>query len=406
MTSRRQTSNTPALIDFMALPRKDFWELVADEGADAEANAVALWEKAVHTRLTQEEAVACLNALFIYSHARIKEYSGPLANVYPTKQYTPNRLGKRNTLWWVDHFTAGISRWSTLNWFSAAKRKKKSGKVGYAGASTHFVQGYHDLPFYIIPLMHGAWHEPNRNKDSYSIEYVNAGAVHIEQDAGGIDRWHYWARALPPKLVNDLPPVKLDTPYKGVKTMQPFTVEQFVNSIVLKRIVQQATQKMAPERMSQHSDWRRGKTDMGPLWPYEEINQAAFGTIPADEYGFIEEDEYEDYKEGLGATWDEVDGWRDETEALNNPEYGAHTFTHDDDEDEEDIASEMMSITEVQKFLTKKFYYPVTVDGKMGPNTRKFVKEFQRIWNSKNPNHLLKEDGIPGPRTCSAMRRR
>lgn len=392
------------LTDFMALPRKEFWKRVRDETELSKATVIDLWEKAKEQTLTQDEAAECLNALFIHSHARIMEYSKSLAKNYPTKQYTRNRLAKREDIWWTDHFTAGISRWSTLNWFSAAKRKKKSGKIGYAGASTHFVQGYHDLPFYIIPLCHGAWHEPRRNKDSFSIEFVNAGLLKLKSGKDGANQWHYWARKLPQPLVQELTPVRLDTPYRGIKVMQPFTFDQMVNGIVLKRIVITATNSvLEPSRMTQHSDWRDGKTDMGPLWPFDSCNEAAFDTIPVLEYDFIQDEDYADLLEATGDTWDEVHGWDDEEELQNNPSFGEDTPTHDDDPD--DDPHPVFEIKDIQTHLIRVLSVSIVVDDKMGPQTRKHLKTFQRTWNNQHPNDLLKVDGIPGPRTCDRLKR-
>lgn len=396
------------LINFMALGRQKFWDRV-NHPQDYQPLLKSLWVEAMLRILTQEEAILLLNALFLDSHYRIREHSVVLAKHYPTKQFTRNRLEKRENLWWTDHFTAGISRWSTLNWFSAAKRKKKSGKMGYAGASTHFVQGYHGLPFYIIPLMHGAWHEPRRNKDSISIEFVNCGKVHLKPKNDGTgEAWHYWARALPPALVRELPPVRLDTPYRGVRAMQPFTHTQLLNAITLKRIViaafnGESGDRLDHARFSQHSDWRDGKTDMGPLWMFDEINDAAFGTIPVEDYAFVQDDtEYIEHLDAVGTPWDEVNGWEDENELLNNPESGEETPTHDDDPD--DDSNPILSILEVQQYLARQAY-TLKIDGKMGPMTRSHLKTFQKRWNNQHPDDALKVDGIPGPRTCSALKR-
>ena len=109
------------LIDFLSIPHNKFWGRVDKNGDAAEDTFKQYWEEADMRLLTQEEAVECLNALFLYSHKRIREYSKVLAKYYPTKQYTKNRLKKEDYLWWIDHFTAGISKWSTLSWFSAKK---------------------------------------------------------------------------------------------------------------------------------------------------------------------------------------------------------------------------------------------------------------------------------------------
>lgn len=386
---------TQKLRDFAGMKNKAFWSLVDTKGKEAQATFEKFWKILDERHLEQGEAVECLDALFIDSHRRIQEHSKRLAEVYPTKQLTKNRLKNREDLWWVDHFTAGISRWSTLSWFSSAKRKKKSGKIGYAGASTHFIQGYHGNPFYIIPLMHGSWNEPRRNKDSISVETVNAGALHKDKDG----KWCYWANKLPQVLVQELPPVLLDKPYRGVRVMQPFTLEQITNNIKLKRLVIAALQsKLEPCRMSQHSAWRSGKTDMGVLWPFEECNGAAFGPEPIPELDFVQQEAYTDLLDDEGTVWDEVNGWEEHDE-MDNPSYGENTPTHDDDADDDD---EVMDTLDIQTRLVRKGYV-IALDNRMGPKTHAAVKKFQANWNHKNSNDQLTVDGIPGPQTCKRL---
>jgi len=384
------------LVDYSNMTLKKFWTLVDTEADGALIACTKLWALAKERELTQEEAITCLNMLFIHSHARIKAHSKSLAKYYPTKQFTKNRLKNVEDLWWTDHFTAGISRWSTLNWFSSNKtRTGKDGKPKYNGASTHFVCGYHDLPFYIIPLMHGAWHEPRRNKDSISIEMVNAGGLELK---GG--KWSFWARELPLPLIQELPPVLLDKPYRGLKAMQPFTKEQIINSIILKRVVHAALgERVTPVRMSQHSDWRQGKTDMGVLWPYEDVNAAAFALDPIPELDFIQQ--YEDFLDDEGEIWDEADGWEEHDEQ-HNPEYGHATPTHDDDID--DDGDGFFDTDDVQRALAKKGY-SVKIDGQPGPETRKRVMQFQRDWNKAHPSDKIKVDGIAGPATCERLQK-
>lgn len=388
------------LTDFMKLKPKAFWKMVDTDGDKAAVTFKRLWDELDERPLTQDEAVECLDALFIDSHRRIREFSSALAKNYPTKQFTRNKLAKVAHIWWVDHFTAGISKWSTLNWFSAKKGYfRGSKKLRYAGACTHFVQGYHGDPFYIIPLMHGSWNEPRRNKDSFSIEHVNAGALHRDKD----DKWCYWARPMPQALVEELPPVLLDKPYRGVKVMQPYTLDQIKNNVKLKRLINAAEPgRMDPCRMSQHTDWRKHKTDMGVLWPYEECNSAAFDTDPIPELDFIQRDDYIELLDEEGTVWDEVRGWDDETEAQNNPSYGLETPTHDKDPDDDD--DEVFDTRELQQALVKKGY-SIIIDGIPGPKTRQATRLFQSDWNKKNPKDKLKVDGIPGPRTCTRLQK-
>ena len=385
----------PKLIDYTSMPKKDFWDLVAKDGDVTRETFARLWKELDERHLTHEEAIECLNALFIDSHRRIREHSSALAKEYPTRQLNKGKLGSQESLYFLDHFTAGISCWSTLNWFSAAKRKKKNGKMGYAGASTHFVQGYHGDPFYIIPLMHGAWHEPKRNRDAISLEMVNTGKLH--KNKGG--KWCYWARELPMELVQELPPVLLDKPYRGCKVMQPFTPDQVTNNIKLKRLVIAALpDRLDPSRMSQHTDWREGKSDMGPLWPFEDCNAAAFGPEPIPEYDFIQAEEYTQLLEDTGTLWDEANDQWDTHDDTENPEYGEDTPTHDDDPDEDVL----YNVNEIQERLVGKGYI-IAIDGTFGPKTRNAVRKFQADWNKKNSKNSLKVDGIPGPQTCNRL---
>lgn len=384
------------LIDYSSIAKREFWDLVKNEGESAKETFKRYWDALTERTLTQEEAIECLNALFIDSHRRILEHSSALAKEYPTRQHTKNRLENQQDLWFVDHFTAGISCWSTLNWFSSAKRKKKNGKMGLAGASTHFIQGYHGAPFYIIPLMHAAWHEPRRNRDSIGLETVNAGRLHRNKEG----RWCYWARELPMNLVLELPPVLLAKPYRGNKVMQPFTQEQLINNIKLKRLLIAALpERMGASRMSQHTDWRSGKSDMGPLFPFEDCNEAAYNPEPILELDFIQKEGYSELLDEHGTVWDEVHGW-DKHDDTENPSYGEDAPTHEDDSD--DDPDKVYSVKDVQEQLVRKGHTLIE-DGRMGPKTRRAVKQFQRDWNKKNPIDQLKVDGIPGPQTCNRL---
>lgn len=384
------------LTDFTKLTQKDFWLKVKNNAASAQETIDDLWQKVEEQPLSQEEAVELLDALFIVSHQRIVAGRKDLKKFYPTRQLTKNRLKKVKHLFWVDHFTAGISALSTLNWFSSKKFKKKNGKVGYAGASTHFVLPYHGLPYYIIPLIHGAWHEPRRNKDSISVEMVNAGKVKRNKETG---EWCYWPKKfttpIPKELVQELPPVLLDTPHRGVRIMQPFTREQMINNIKLKRVVRTALEgRMELERMSQHQEWRDGKTDMGPLWMFDDINLASFSGEAISELSFIQR--YEDALDEEG----EILEVKDIIDETDNPNHGEKTPTHDDDEDDKDA---VMSIRQVQEALVR-LNLPVTVDGKFGPQTKGAVKRFQQQWNINHEDDSIVEDGKPGPQTCSRLR--
>jgi len=380
------------LYDFTKLTPKAFWQKV-DKDAKANEQTVCELFQAANTRvLSPDEAIEGLNALFLHSHWRIRAHSKKLANVYPTKQLTKNRLLQATDgLWWVDHFTAGINVWSTLNWFSA--QKNKAGK--YNGASTHFVLDYTGYPFYIIPLMHGAWHEPRRNRDSIGIEMVNPGVV--KQDHKG--RWCYWPKGytqvIPKEILLKLQPQRITTGNRSEFRL-PFPAEQIRNNVLLKRIVLAAygadPQKLIIGRFSQHSDWRDTKPDMGLLWPLEDVNSAAADTFPIEQYSLLSKYDTE-------APVNTPDDMTDETE---NPEYGTDTPTNDSDP--EDNSPTVLEMSKVQLILGL-LGYRVAVDGQFGPKTRDAVRRFQTVWNNRDSEIPLKVDGIPGPKTCQALLR-
>lgn len=386
------------LRDFTELSPKEFWKLVDAEAGAAQTKVQEIFEKANRQVLNQKEAIEGLDALFIDSHRRIKEHSSALAKHYPTKQLTKNKLEDLEHMWWVDHYTSGVSRWSTLSWFSSKKNANKKGKMRYNGASTHFVLGYEGYPFYIIPLMHGAWHEPKRNRDSISIEMVNCGA--IKEHKG---KYCYWPKGytqeIPAQLVAELPPTRLPFNFRGAKILQPFTASQIKFNVLLKRIILAALPgKLDRSRFSQHQEWRSTKLDMGPLWPFKDVNDAAHDAFPISQYSFLSKFELA-VKDG---TITEAEAAELEMEG-HSPEYGDETPTHDDDLDDDNES--VMSISEVQEYLNL-YGFRVEVDGKFGPQTKKAVGKFQTVYNMKYPStDALAVDGIPGPRTCAALKR-
>jgi N-acetyl-anhydromuramyl-L-alanine amidase AmpD len=365
---------------------KKFWDMVESEASVSSSTFAHFWELSETAKLSKEDACACLNALFIDSHARILQAVGKTAKVlYPTTKCNPNRLLNKTALWWVDHFTAGISHVSTLNWFGASSKGK---------ASTHFILGYHSLPFYIVPLMHGAWHTPSRNADSWSVEMVNAGPLRsVGED------WVMWnGKNLPAKLVKELPPQPVSPPYKGAKFFQPFTADQVTNNIKLKRIIRWATEDLllSPERMSQHSQWQEGKSDMGPLWPFGDVNTAVFEDYPLDELGAYQMAIESVYLPSNDFVCSEE--FDDQDTCIENPEYGLAV-----EPDKETEATTLPPIKDIQQLLINRGFM-LTADGVYGKKTKEAVVSFQRKWNDHNPESLV-VDGIVGPKTLERLKR-
>jgi len=381
------------LVNYNQLPPKEFWTLVKANGKAAKEMFLADWAAIGDGKvLSEKQAQKALNNLFLYSHQRIMEKG--LDKFFPTQQMYLGALGPVEDLWWVDHFTAGINAWSTVNWFSS--RRNANNK--YNGASTHFVQDYHGDPLYLIALHNGAWHEPRKNKDSIAIEMVNAGKMF--RDAK--NEWRYWANAVPQNLIDELPPVALTPHYKGAEYMQPFTLDQVVNNIKIKRLVKMAlSSRMSPLRMSQHSDWRDGKSDMGPLWPFADCNGGVFseGTFPVAQLSFVQD--FENSPISKPETILAHHGIIEENS--ESPEYGVNTPTNNDDE--LDSHKHVLSVVEAKPHLDKLGF--TSTSKAYDASFKQAVSMFQASWNHKkmdlHPEEVLVVDGILGPKTTTAL---
>jgi hypothetical protein len=375
------------LLDLNSMTKKAAWQYVDNNIKNSKVVFEELWTKVENTSLTQEEAIKCLNALHVVTHSRIKEHNKNLANDYPTTQIYKNRLTRAKSLWFVDHYTGGTNGWSTLAWVSA--RKQANGQT--SKASYHILQDYCGDPFYIISLKHGAIHAgAAKNGDGIGLAYVNAGPLHLDKE----NRWCNWAGRIPRELVEKLPPVSLDKPYRGSKYMQPYTTKQIINSIKIKRLCLAALPELLDSvRSSVHSDWSSTKIDTGPMWPIEEITEAASSPIPVYELRFIQE---------LTETSIEAD-----EEIILPVTTGDPIEIHDEAEDSaiEDIDGELLEINTVQDLLNATPHVigkALKVTGIFDKETKEAVTRFQTFRNSRNKTNL-KVDGKPGPHTCAEL---
>lgn len=364
-------------------------------------------------------ATLVLKIMFERTCADLLEHFKDASKVFPTVQGYAGRLANVKNLWWLDHATAGINGWGTLDWFSsrlvkhsmpfnneAEARARAAMKVRYkptvtqqgqrwlttwtglAEASTHFVVFQNGLPFMLLPLEDGCWGEPKRNGDAIQVEMVNALTVQRK----GQD-WYYWAGLIPKELVQAQTPITLDKPFRGATCMQPYTLEQVITNIKLKRLCIAATGRMAPARMSQHTDWRESKYDMGPLWPFAMCNSAAYENYPIASYNFAQQL----LPFGINVPVSTV-----VENALNaeNPD-----IEHDLWEGDETIDS----TKEIQQALVK-IYGPAVlpkfgVDCDLGPETVLAVHRFQINWNRVNSQDRIQVDGVPGVETCKRLQK-
>lgn len=370
--------------------------------------------------LSKDTAIDTLALLVKRTHLDLFEHFKDAAKVFPTKQCYEGRLAKVKNLWWLDHATAGINGWGTLDWFSsrfvkhvlpfkteaeaeakAAQKAKYNAAVyarggkwvvewkGFAEASTHFVVFQDGTPFMLLPLDDACWGEPKRNGDAVQVEMVNALVVHREDQ-----HWNYWAGRIPDEMVKAQTPMMLDKPFRGAAHMQPYTLEQIITNVKLKRLcIAALDQRLAPARMSQHTDWRESKYDMGPLWPFGLCNSAAFENYPVTSYNFAQQL----VPFGIKAPVSTV--------VENAPNAEDPDTEHDLWEGDNTIDS----TKEIQQALVK-IYGPAAlpkfgVDGDLGPETVVAVHRFQVNWNRLNSQDRIKVDGVPGVETCKRLQK-
>jgi hypothetical protein len=405
------------------MSHEEFWAKLLKKDAVAIRQEFAeLWAKAGAGPISQDQAVRTLDLMFDRTHLDLMNFG--LHEYYPTEQGGPwNALEKMEFLWWVDHATAGINGKGTLSWFSSKKRahtrkfkteaearahygahkpgakvyKKEGSKPwvvtwkGYAGAVTHFVEFFDGTPFYVVKIKHRCWGEPKRNRDGIHIEMVNPLVCRLKND-----RWHFWAGPIPQKLLDQgLVPVDLDKPFRGAKNMMPYTWQQVISNIKLKRLCIAATGRMARERMSEHTDWRSGKFDMGPLWPRQLINDAAFDAMPIEEYDFVK-----NFVKAPGMD-DIVD--KTELKAIEDGDYDIYDMDAETPADVEDIDSTIELQQALIKIYGAKALPKYGADGDLGPETTKAAKHFQQDWNKNFPSDPITVDGIPGTQTCDRL---
>lgn len=399
-----------------------FWERIS---ADAEAIRTEyddLWKKAGEGAITQAQAKRTLELMWQRSHLDIAVQRPELKPHYPTRQGGHgDRLESMPHLWWVDHATAGISKWGTLDWFSSREHAKqrvftnrseaesfmtrrggtarlvsKDGKhtviwQGFAGAVTHFVVGFDGVPFYVVNIANRCWGEPKRNNDGIHVEMVNALSCHLKDN-----RWHFWAGPIHPDIAKAYTPVALDRPYRGAKNMMPYTWHQVITNIKLKRLCIAATGRMDRKRMSDHADWRKDKIDMGPLWPRDLINNAAFESFSIAEYSFVQA------VVSMQGADDIVD--QAELKAIESGVYDNYDF--DDGMCAEDSET-IDSVREVQEAIIKLYSAAMLprfgVDGDLGNETQAAVTVFQHDWNRNFPTDHIPINGIPTVETMDRL---
>jgi N-acetyl-anhydromuramyl-L-alanine amidase AmpD len=246
--------------------------------------------------LTKQEAQSFFESLYEYSIVRCRELAPKFADYFPTRQYSgpggfnnkPNGWKQDEPVGVCDHYTAGESAASAVKWFSSYNKWVIKGKKKYAGASSEFMVELNGAPLCLIPFWEGksAWHEPSLNGRCIGIEHVNVGWLKKRDDKF---YWWYNGWKTPYRFAHSLPPVELETPWRGAQWMAPYTRQQLITNIVIKRALVTLYPGMRQSFFVGHSDFRDDKKDPGPLFPAAQLRQIAFERAPLTSYAIFNE---------------------------------------------------------------------------------------------------------------------
>jgi N-acetyl-anhydromuramyl-L-alanine amidase AmpD len=336
--------------------------------------------------LTKQEAKSFFVSLFEYSTKRCKELAPKYADFLPTRQYTgPGGFNDKPSGWKqgepigvCDHFTAGESAASTVAWFSSFDKWPIGDTKKYAGASSEFLVEIDGSPLCLIPFWEGksAWHEPSLNGRCIGIEHVNVGWL---QKRGDQFYWWYNQWKTPYRFAQSLPPIELETPWRGAQYMAPYTRQQLITNVVIKRALISMYPGMRPSFFVGHSDFRDDKKDPGPLFPQAELNQIAFEKAPLSSYALF--NTYTPHSKAHLDAFDVMDMTALQQDLQDNGEIPLNMNF-------ESIEDKIIWV----QINLKKLGYTTPINGIVNNKYTLSVEQFQ-------VDHGLEKDGVAGPLT-------
>lgn len=333
--------------------------------------------------------------LFRVSHARIhRRFGASLSRYYPTKKRRSGELDKREKQWITFHCTGGVHINPLLQWFSSRKTPGPDGQVRMRGGSTHFTIEHDGTPWSHVRISDSSWHCRGRNRDSLSVELINA--CNLKMVDG---KPHWWAGEY--KLPYE--PTVVVPAFRGCELWQPFDERQFIALVKLFRVCRYAKPDTFDQsRVCEHYQFSKKRVDCGPLFPREKIVKAIFSDMPVSQIDWI------------AAFTDSRDPNFDVDHEVNaNDLIKLFGFVNDQFFDKkhggqgnggvEYVESPEIRMRRIQTALKPLNLYKGKVDGIFGPLTKKGVRHFQVYWNSSEPTDEIVIDGIPGPITCKRL---
>lgn len=216
-------------------------------------------------------ALEFFKKLYEDSMLKIKELIPDYAEYWPTSQHYSSWIeGSPSGI--VDHFTASSTASSVLRWFSSYDQWLIGSKKRASGACTSFLVDITGEIFCLLKFWEGEadWHEPLVNRKFIGIEHVSCGE--LKEKDGEFYWWpKNWGSKYP--FQETLSPLKLTSPWRGATYFQPYTTEQILSNISIKRaLIAYYGSQLNVRNFIDHAVLRTDKMDMSPVWPLQQIN--------------------------------------------------------------------------------------------------------------------------------------
>lgn len=243
-------------------------------------------------KLNQDSAVKVINQLTKFGNILLQRIIG--GAIY-TKFFPTDRHGGPWTtgqpVGWVDHYTAAPDAKGSLLWFSNMSRGTDP-----STSSAHYVIDRDGSIITVVdPLSTIAWHARAANPTHIGIEHVCTGL--LGKSPSG---YTYLGNIPYPKTREP------DIQIVNGEAWEPFTVQQVLSNLALKRLLIAAIPTLSIEFFTDHQALNpQTKRDCGPLWPLKALNKFAFSFVglveelPWMEEGLLTKDRVSEFEDAV-----------------------------------------------------------------------------------------------------------